>query len=109
MIFSLRRILDSDKESRTLVGNSKVDHRINEVFNLILRHCFTEHHGLSQQEVFEHSLALVASEGLVPALTEVPSTCNQLRVISVIAVETNAIEKKVIIPLTEVVLDYQTI
>ena len=108
-LFLGQRSLGSSSRARTLVGNRKVDHRISEIVDLILRHCFTERHGLVQQKVLEHVLALVAGEGLVPALAVVPSTCEQLRVFTVKAIELDAVEVKERIALSQIILDYKTV
>ena len=108
-LFLGQRSLDSSSCVRTLVGHRKVDHRISEIVDLILRHCFTERHGLVQQKVLEHFLALVASEGLVPVLAAVHSACEQLRVIAVKAIELDAVEVKERIALSQIILDYKTV
>ncbi len=108
-LFLGQRSLGSSLRARTLVGHRKVDHRISEIVNLILRHCFTDRQGLVQQKVLEHVLALFASEGLVPVLAVVPSTCEQLRVFAVKAIELDAVEVKERIALSQIILDYKTV
>lgn len=105
----VQRLPDPLTKSGTLGSHYRHDHRSSEVLDLALWHRLSEHSGLTEQIVLEHIQTLVASKRLTPALAVVPSARNQLRVISVMAIESNAIEEKIRIALSEVILDNQTI
>ncbi len=105
----VQRLPDPLTKSGTLGSHYRLDHRSSEVLDLALWHRLSEHSCLTDQKVLEHIQALVASKRLTPALAVVPSARDQLRVISVMAIEPNAVEEEIRIALSEVILDNQTI